>query len=134
MASLIDRLAGRKDVQQEEGDGLRLAIQTIKEFADRTFSFQETQPDSGIPSDELIRFIQEDLPTYYNYTTKVKKYVDTDDIAQAIIEIRGTIGVSKRQKRYNPLSRVFHIKTESPPPEKHTVNKLAASLRRNRKI
>jgi len=64
----------------------------------------------------------------------VKKYVDTGDIAQARIEIRGTIGVSKRQKRYNPLSRVFHIKTENPAPEKHTVNKLTDLLRRNRQI
>lgn len=134
MATLIDVLAGRKNVRREQEEGIGLAIQTIEEFKDRTFSFQETQPDSGIPADELIRFIQEDLPSYYNYSGRVKKYVDSAGIAQAVIEIRGTIGMSKRQKRYNPLNRIFHIKAEQPALEKHTVNRLGDLLKKNRQI
>jgi len=131
VVSLIDILAGRKQVRQEQEEGIGLAIRTIEEFEGRAFSFQETHPDSGIPGDELIRFIQEDLPSYYNYTTKVKKYVDAAGIAQATIEILGTIGVSKRQKRYNPLNRTFHIKPEQPALEKHKVNKVEDSLKKN---
>jgi len=47
MVSLGDVLAGRKDVRQEQEEGIGLAVRTIEEFKDRTFSFQETQPDSG---------------------------------------------------------------------------------------
>lgn len=134
MVSFSDVFAGRKHVRHEQEEGVDLALRTIDEFKERTFSFHETQPDSGIRADELTKFIREDLPGYYNYTTKVKKYVDTSGIAQARIEIRGTIGVSKRQKRYNPLNRTFHIKVEQPALEKRTVNRLEDLLERNSQI
>lgn len=134
MVSFRDVLAGRKNVRHEQAEGVELAIRLIEEFEDRTFSFSETNPDSGIQADELIRFIREDLPGYYNYTTKVKKYVDTSGVAQAKIEICGTIGVSKRQKRYNPLNRTFHIKMEQPALRKNAVGRLENASKRNRRM
>jgi len=116
MASLIDWLSGRKNIEYEEGTGLSLAIQTIEEFAGRTFSCPETMPkSSGIYRQEILELIQEGLPSYYDYTTRIKKYVNKEGIPQAEIEIVGSIGISKR---HNPLDRTFHIATETPKPHR----------------
>jgi len=110
MANLIDWLAGRKCIEHKEGWGLSLAIQTIEEFAGRTFKCPETTPKtSGIYSEEILELIQEQLPGYYDYTTKVKKHVDRRGTPQAEIEIVGSLSILER---YNPLDRTFHIKTE----------------------
>jgi hypothetical protein len=66
---------------------------------------------SGIYRQEILELIQKELPPYYDYTTRVKKYISRKGIPQAEIEIVGSIGISKR---YNPLDRAFHIATEIP--------------------
>lgn len=115
MANLIDWLAGKKSVECSEGEGLNLAIQTVEEFEGRTFRCRDKKSRySGISSEEIRRFIQEELPDYYNYTTKIKKYIDRKRIPQAEIEIMGNIGLSTQLNRYNPLNRTFHIMTERP--------------------
>jgi len=112
MANPIDWLVGRKRIEYKEGLGLSLAIQTIEEFAGRTFKCPETTPKtSGIYSEEILKLIQEELPVYYDYTTKVKKYVDRTGTPQAEIEIVGSPSILER---YNPLDRTFHIATETP--------------------
>jgi hypothetical protein len=112
MANIIDWLAGRKHIKFKEGAGLSLAIQTIEEFACRTFSCPETTPKTfGIDKEEILELIQKELPSYYDYRAKIKKYIDRNGIPQAEIEIVGSIGMSRR---YNPLDRTFHIATEAP--------------------
>jgi hypothetical protein len=112
MANIIDWLAGRKHIKYKEGSGLSLAIHTIEEFACRTFSCPETTPKtSGIHQEEILELIQKELPSYYDYRAKIKKYIDRKGIPQADIEIVGSIGISRR---YNPLDRTFHIATEAP--------------------
>ena len=112
MANLIDWLAGRKCIEHKQGQGLSLAIQTIEEFGGRTFKCAETTPKtSSIYTEEILKLIQEELPSYYDYTTRVRKYVDRKGIPQVEIEIVGRIGISKR---YNPLDKTFHIATETP--------------------
>ena len=111
MTHIIDWLAGRRRIEFKEGAGLSLAIQTIEEFAGRTFACPETTPKtSGIYSDEILESIQEELPSYYDYTTKVKKYIDRKGIPQVEMEIIARTGISKR---YNPLDRTFHVATET---------------------
>jgi len=115
MANLIDWLARKKSVEYSEGEGLNLAVQIAKEFEGRTFGCKERKSGpSGVSAEEIRRFIQEELPDYYNYTTKVKTYIDKKGISQAEIEIAGSIGLSRQFNRYNPLNRTFYIKTESP--------------------
>jgi hypothetical protein len=112
METFIDWLLGRKSIQHEEGRGLSLAVRTIREFTDRTFKCAETIPKkSGIHSDEILELIREELPVYYDYTTRVKRYLNRKGILQARIEIVGSIGLSNR---YNPLDKTFHIATETP--------------------
>ena len=119
MEALIDWLLRRKHVEHKEAQGIRLAVQTIEEFEGRTFSCPETTPKtSRIPREKILELIQEELPTHYDYTTRVKTYLNRKDIPQAQIEIIGSIGMSNR---YNPLDRTFHITSEPPnshPPEK----------------
>ncbi len=111
METIIDWLSGRKCIERKKAQGLSLAIQTIEEFAGRTFICPETTPKtSGIYRQEILELIQEELPGYYDYTTRVKKYIDRKEIPQAEIEIVGSIGISKR---YNPLDKTFHIATET---------------------
>ena len=112
MATLTDWLAGRNHIKYKERVGLSLAIQTIEEFSGRTFKCAETTPKtSGIYTEEILELIKEELPSYYDYTTRVRKYVDRKGIPQVEIEIVGRIGISKR---YNPLDKTFHITTEAP--------------------
>jgi len=112
METIIDWLAGRKCVEHKEGQGLDLAAQTIEKFSRRTFRCPETTPKtSGIQSEEILRLIQEGLPTCCDYTTRVKEYVDRKGVSQAEIEIVRSLSVLKR---YNPLDTTFHIATETP--------------------
>ena len=112
MESIIDWLVGRKRVEHKEGQGLDLAIQTIEEFSGRTFRCPETAPrTSGIHSEEILRLVQEGLPTCYEYTTRVKEYVDRKGVSQAEIDIVRSLSALKR---YNPLDTTFHIATETP--------------------
>lgn len=112
MKTIIDWLTGRKHIEQTKEPGISLAIQTIEEFPGRTFSCPETIPKtSGIHREEILELIKEELPGYYDYATRVKKYVDRRGTPQAEIEIVGSLSVLER---YNPFDRIFHITTESP--------------------
>ena len=112
METIIDWLAGRKHIEKTKGPGTSLAIQTIEEFPGRTFKCLETKPKtSGIHREEILELIKEELPGYYDYTTRIKKYVDKRGVPQAEIEIVGSLSVLER---YNPFDRTFHITTESP--------------------
>lgn len=112
METIIDWLAGRKHIEKTKGPGTSLVIQTIEEFQGRTFSCPETTPKtSGIQREEILELIKEELPSYYDYTTRVKKYVDRRGTLQAKIEIVGSLSVLER---YNPFNRRFHIGTETP--------------------
>jgi|GEM_PF-780760 len=112
MESVIDWLFRRKHVTHKEGQGLNLAIQTVERFVGRTFTCPETAPKtSGIDREEILELIQQELPGHYDYTSRVKTYLNRKGIPQAQIEIVGSIGISNR---YNPLDRTFHITTEAP--------------------
>jgi hypothetical protein len=116
MEALIDWLSRRKHVEHKEDRGIRLAVQTIEGLQGRTFSCPETTPEtSRIPREKILELIQEELPTHYDYTTRVKTYLNRKGIPQAQIEIIGSIGMSNR---YNPLDRTFHI-TSEPPNSQH---------------
>jgi len=112
METLIDWLLRRKHIEHKESQGIRLAIQTIEGFVGRTFACPETTPKtSRIHREEILELIQQELPAHYDYTTRVKTYLNRKGTSQAQIEIVGSIGMSKR---YNPLDRTFHIATEPP--------------------
>ena len=110
MEIIIDWLAGRKYIEKAKAPGTSLAIQTIEEFHERTFRCPEATPKtSGIHSEEILELINEELPGYYDYTTRVKKYVDRRGTPQAKIELVGSLSILER---YNPFNRIFHITTE----------------------
>lgn len=110
METVIDWLLGRKRIERKEGQGISLAIRTIEEFAGRTFRCPEAAPKTaGISSDEILELVQEELPSYYEYTIRIKRYLSRSGIAHAEIELIGTIGIVDR---YNPMDRTFHIVTE----------------------
>lgn len=63
MSSFFDWIKGRSDVEQTQADGTGLAIQTVEKFKNRTYKFKGAgMKHSHIPSEEIIRFIQEELP------------------------------------------------------------------------
>jgi len=111
--SFLDCLKGSKSIERWESDGLTLAVAILERFRDRSFRFKGVGINaSGVPADEVIRFVQEELPQYYSYTTRAKTYSDRTKTPQARIEITGTMGVSKKLNRYNPLDVSCTIKTE----------------------
>jgi hypothetical protein len=71
--NLIDWLVRRQAVECSKGEGLNSAVRTVKEFKGRIFGCRGKKSRySGISSEEILRFILEELPDYYNYTTKAK--------------------------------------------------------------
>ena len=110
METVVDWLLGRKCIERKESQGISLAIRTIEEFSGRTFRCPEARPRAaGISEEEILGLIREELPSYYDYTTRTKRYLNRSGIAQAEIELVGSIGLVDR---YNPLDRTFHIATE----------------------
>jgi hypothetical protein len=113
MGNLLDRISGKSEVKFEEYEGTDAVVHTVEKHPDRTFKV--TWPGkiiTGVPADEVIRFIREELPGYYDYYIKIKTYVDRHNIPQAEIEIQGTIGIRGKPGRYNPFDTRFFIKTE----------------------
>jgi hypothetical protein len=115
MMSLLDRFRGHESAHHSKADGLELAVATVEEFKARKFRFRGAgMKAAGLPAEEVIRFVEEELPDYYTYTTRVKTYSDRRKTAQARIEITGTMGLSRELNRYNPLDVSCTIKTEKP--------------------
>ena len=113
--SLLDCLKGNQFIEHRRCDGLGLAVATLERFPGRSFRFKGVGMNaSGVPAEEVIRFVQEELPQYYNYTTHAKTYSDRSKTPQARIEIAGTMGLSKKLNRYNPLDVSCTIQTEKP--------------------
>lgn len=115
MESFFDWIKRRSVVEQEQADGTGLAIQTVEKFKDSTFKFKALgMKHAHIPSEEIISFIHEELPQYYDYRTQVTTFYDKDNTSQANIGIESTIGIRGPTARNNALDRTFIIKTENP--------------------
>jgi hypothetical protein len=93
-----------------------LALDTIREFEGRTFRCKQVVPGQrGISGEEMQRLINEELPAYYDYSTRVTKYIDNRNKERARIEIMGSIGLRGSSGRYNPLDVKIRVKTEKAP-------------------
>jgi hypothetical protein len=113
MKNLLDWISGKSEVKYEEYEGTNSVVHTVESHPKRTFKVVWTgTKSSGVPAQEVIRFIREELPRYYDYYVKIKTYVDRHKISQAEIEIQGTIGIRGKPGRYNPFDTRFFIKTE----------------------
>ena len=112
---LLDLLKGRLSVECNKSEGLGLALETVEMFKGRTFKVRGRGiRASHVPADEVARFIQEELPGYYTYTTQVETFVDRQRVRHACVEIKGWIGLSRQMNRYNPLDITCTIRTEVP--------------------
>ena len=113
--SFLDCLRRNKSIEYHESDGRGLAVTTLERFAGRRFRVKGPGIKAfSVPTEEVVRFVQEELPDYYTYTTRTKAYSDRNETPQVCIEITGTMGVSRRLNRYNPLDIRCTIKTEKP--------------------
>lgn len=112
---LLDRLKGHTSVEYTESEGLGCALETVGMFKNRTFKVRGREiRASHVPADEVARFIQEEFPGYYTYTTRVETYTDWRKVRHVCVEIKGWIGLSRRMNRYNPLDLACTIRTEAP--------------------
>jgi len=70
--SLTDLIKRRKNIVNQESEGINLAIYLINEFKDRTFTFKGLKNKYfGIRGEELLKLIQEELDSIivvYSYT------------------------------------------------------------------
>ncbi len=113
MGNLLDRISGKSQVKYEEYEGTNSVVRAVEKHSERTFKvIWPGINSSGVPAEEVIRFVREELPSYYDYYVKIKTYVDRHKIPQTEIEIQGTIGIRGKPGRYNPLDTRFFIKTE----------------------
>lgn len=113
MENLLDWISGKSQVKFEEYEGTNSVVHTVEKHTEKSFKVMwPGMKSSGVPAQEVIRFIREELPGYYDYYVKIKTYVDRHKIPQAEIEIHGTIGLRGNPGRYNPFDTRFFIKTE----------------------
>jgi hypothetical protein len=113
MDNLLDWIGGKSQVIFEEFEGTNSIVHTLEKYPGRTFKVTwPGKKSSGIPAEEVVRFIREELPGYYDYYVKIKTYMDRQKVPQAEIEIQGTIGLRGKPGRYNPFDMRFFIKTE----------------------
>ncbi len=102
-------------IAETRSDGLSAALETVKQFDQRTFRVKGGGiRASHVPYEEVSRFLDEEFPDYYSYTTKVQTYEDQHDIRHSRIEIKGWSGLSQRMNRYNPFDITVTIRTEPP--------------------
>ena len=114
MKNLLELISGKSQIKYEECEGIKSAVDAIKQRTERTFKVSwPGKKSSGIPAQEVIRFVREELPGYYDYYVKIKTYLDRHKIPQEEIEIRGTISIRGKPGRYNPFDTRFFIKTEA---------------------
>ena len=113
--SLIDVVRRRKNVVNQESEGINLAIYLINEFQGRTFTFKGLKNRYlGLDGEKLLDRIQEELDSMlilYHYTTRVKKYTDRKGVPQVEMKL---VGKTNTMNRYNPLDIELYIKTEMP--------------------
>ena len=112
---LLDRLKGHTLVESTESEGLGPVLETVEQFKDRTFKVRARGiRASHVPVEEVRRFLQEELPGYYTYTTKTVVYEDRRQVHHVRLQIKGWIGLSRQMNRYNPLDITCTVCTESP--------------------
>ncbi len=67
-------ISGKSQIKYE---GLKSVVHTIEKRSERTFKVSwPGKKSTGVPAQEVIRFVQEELPGYYDYYVKMKTYVD----------------------------------------------------------
>jgi hypothetical protein len=112
---LADLIKRRRNIVNQQSEGINLAIHLINEFKDRTFTFKGLKNKYfGIRSKELLKLIQNELDSMlilYSYTTKAKKYTDRKGVSQVKIRLIGKAGM---RDRFNPLDIELDIATEMP--------------------
>jgi hypothetical protein len=112
---LLDRLKRHGTIDEIQSDGLSAAIEAVRQFDQRTFRVKGRGiRASHVVYEEVSRFLDEEFPGYYTYTTKVQIYEDRHDVRHARIEIKGWSGLSQRMNRYNPFDMTVTIRTEPP--------------------
>jgi len=112
---LLDRFKGRRSIESTESEGLYPVLETVERFKDRTFKVRTRGiRASHVPVEEVKRFIQEELPGYYMYTSRIETYTCRHEVRHARAEIKGWIGLSRRMNRYNPFDLTCVIRTEAP--------------------
>ena len=113
--SLTDFIKRRKNIVNQESDGINLTIYLINELRGRTFTFKGLKNKYfGLSGESLLNRIQDELDgmlILYRYTTKVKRYTDRKGVPQVEIKL---IGKASTMDRYNPLDIELNFKTEMP--------------------
>ena len=110
---LMDFLKKRKNVVYQESEGVNLALRSINEFKDRTFTFRASKKFSAVDGEHLLILLQEEMDNmllHYRYTTKVKKYTDRRGFSQLRITL---IGKASMMSKYNPLDIKMDIATNA---------------------
>jgi len=111
----LDRLKGHTSVECRESEGLGSALEMVEIFKGRTFKVRGRGiRASHVPAEEIARFVQEELPRYYTYTTRVETYTDRQKVHHVCVRIKGWIGLSRQMNRYNPFDLTCIIRTENP--------------------
>jgi hypothetical protein len=66
--SFVELIQGRSEIDKRQQEGLDLALDALKDLKDRTFRVKGRGINAhAVPDEETLRFLQEELPEYYQY-------------------------------------------------------------------
>jgi len=111
--SFVELIQGRSEVDKRQEEGLDLALDMLKDLKDRTFRVKGKGINArAVPDEEALRFLQEELPEYYQYQTSVLSYSKKRTGRHVQIHIEGWLGIRRELRRYSPLDIRLLIATE----------------------
>jgi hypothetical protein len=67
------------------------------------------------PGEEVLRFLREDLPSYYHYSTSLMRQKDNKGTIYVRIRIEGWSGIRAEYRRPSPFDKSFVITTRLEP-------------------
>jgi hypothetical protein len=105
-------IQGRLIVDKRQEKGLGLALEVLESLQDRTFKIKGRGIRGKVASSsEVIRFLQEELPEYYQYQTSIVAYVTRKNMCHVRIDVEGWLGIRCDLRRQSPLDMRLLIKT-----------------------
>ncbi|MFC1761976.1 hypothetical protein ACFL6U_07820 [Planctomycetota bacterium] len=113
MAGLRHWFQKRSVVEQKASDGLGLAVAIIESLEDKRFTLRgprmRYKNQSG---EEVLRFIQEDLPNNYHYSSSLTRSTDSKGTIYIRVKIEGWMGLRGQYRRPSPFDKNYTITTK----------------------
>ena len=108
-----DWICGRKNVNTFDAEGLRAAVELIKQFEGATFLVKDACLRYAVYDYSEMQAFLTSLPTEFTFRSQIKTYNDRSGRSHLKITLKGSIGLCSQFNRYNLLNRTYVILASS---------------------